>query len=446
MQIEENNTDRPQNIRNRIVGIIFPMMIFFMLALVLLGRSLRGKESEKNNINNENKWIASDYYPFENDERTIEQNDEINIKKNIPDNISDKILKIEQKTESYVSNSFYFKIPFVIVRKWCDKAAGINMTTSLCGVAENDLYDFQDVVLPYQDDYLGFVVDNMDISERIANLIDFGIQMENEGRNFLFFEVPGKYGENVIYKSYFNEKENEIKQAFEENELDIFRVSDVIKEEQIDEISLFFKTDHHWLPSTGIWADELLCKEFNEKYNYHIDTSVFDMENYEVSVLENFFLGGQGRMVTEVYCEKDDFPIVLPKYDTDLEAFISLKNKVFYGNIADTLLDSSALEETDIYNKDYYTFYGHGDNALITIHNNEIHDGSHVLMIKISFADTMYPYLSAVFENLDVIDLRAFNGSLQSYIKETNPDTVVVVYSVAAFFGEEIEGWTCDFR
>ena len=45
MQIKEGNADHPQNIRNKIVGFLFPVMIFFMLVLVLLGRSLRGKES-----------------------------------------------------------------------------------------------------------------------------------------------------------------------------------------------------------------------------------------------------------------------------------------------------------------------------------------------------------------------------------------------------------------
>ncbi len=440
MQIKEGNADHPQNIRNKIVGFLFPVMIFFMLVLVLLGRSLRGKESEKMN---ENKWVASDYYPFEEREENKEEN--IKTEKNILDNISEKISKMKQKTESYVAESFYFRMPFVLIRKWSDKAVGIDMTTSLC-VAQNNQYDIEDVVLPYKNDYLGFVVDDMDITERINNLTDFGLQMKEEGRNFLFFEVPGKYGENVNFPSYFEEKEKEIKEAFEEKGLDFFRVSDAIKEQQLDELSLFFKTDHHWLPSTGIWADQLLCEEFNKRYGYDIDTSVFDMENYDVSILKDFSLGSQGKKVTEVYCEKEDFPVIYPKYDTDLEVFISGKNKSFSGSIADTLLDSSAFDETNIYKKYDYTFYGYGDNALVTIHNNEIHDDSHVLMIKISFADSMYPYLSAVFENLDVIDLRTFNGSLQSYIKETNPDTVVVVYGVTSFFGEEIEGWTCDFR
>ena len=54
MQIKEGNADHPQNIRNKIVGCLFPVMIFFMLVLVLLGRSLRGKESEKMNENKSN--------------------------------------------------------------------------------------------------------------------------------------------------------------------------------------------------------------------------------------------------------------------------------------------------------------------------------------------------------------------------------------------------------
>jgi len=51
-----------------------------------------------------------------------------------------------------------------------------------------------------------------------------------------------------------------------------------------------------------------------------------------------------------------------------------------------------------------------------------------------SFASTV--------ENLDVIDLRAFKGSLQAYIKETKPDTIVMVYGIGEVIGEG----TYDFR
>ena len=83
---------------------------------------------------------------------------------------------------------------------------------------------------------------------------------------------------------------------------------------------------------------------------------------------------------------------------------------------------------------------------MITIHNNQIHDGSHILMLKTSYADCMYPYLASVVENLDVIDLRWFNGSLQSYIKETNPDTVVMVYGMTTFSGSQTINGPFDFR
>ncbi|MCM1101480.1 MAG: DHHW family protein [Clostridium sp.] len=425
-------------IRNRIVGIIFIVFLTVMIILVLLGaqRKMEGRETQ-----DYTEWDAMVYYP-------LDVREESDVKQTVWQGISDKIEMMETKVEQNVTTTFFFRIPFVFRKKMCDKLLGLDMTTSLTA-GENDISDFSDIVLTYEGTYLGCVVDDIDISKEMDNVITFGKQMEAEGRNFLFFETPGKYVGNEIYQNHSAEKEAELLQAFEANGLDLFRVTGAIEEEGLDFCSLFFKTDHHWLPSTGIWADGLLCEELNGRYGYHFDTSVFEMSNYETTVLEGRALGSLGKKVTEVYdCEKEDFPIILPRYNTDLEVFISgsNRNETVCGSMENVLFDVSVFDEPNCYLRNDYGFYGYSDRALITVHNSKVDDGSHILMIKESYANCMIPYLAAVVEDLDVIDLRHFGGSLQAYIDETNPDTVVMVYGIGAFQEEEIEGGPFDFR
>lgn len=71
----------------------------------------------------------------------------------------------------------------------------------------------------------------------------------------------------------------------------------------------------------------------NENYGYHIDTSIFNPENDDTTILEDRMLAPQERKVTTVYCKKENFPIVMPKYSTNLEVFISLKNRRYTGSI-----------------------------------------------------------------------------------------------------------------
>lgn len=416
--------------RNRMVALLFLGILSLMLAFIIVSSSIRVTRYISKE---DNEWDAAVYYPLE--------NDDIDIKKaSIVDNVLSKIESFKNKVEKSATSSFSFRMPFVLVKKACDKALGLDMTTSLCA-GENNLNDSSDIVLVYEDDYLGFIMDDADVSEAVENLIAFGSQMKNEERNFLFFMSPEKYRGNEIYQDYSEEKKKEVMNAFEACGLDLLCIPEIVDEEKM--ASLFFKTDHHWLPSSGIWADKLLCEFLNQEYGYNFDTSVFNMDNYEIDIWEGSSLGSLGKKVTEVYSQRENFPIILPRYDTDLQVFISSKGETSYGTIEDTLLDYSAFNKKDVYSRKNYDFYGYNDQGLIKIHNNNIHDGSNILIVKTSFADCMYPYLAAIVEDLNIIDLRHYNGSLQSYIQEADPDTVIVIYGLGTFSGNEI---SFDFR
>lgn len=353
---------------------------------------------------------------------------------------------VKNKFDYYTKDYYALQAMCLWLTKNIDKnIIGLDMSLSASN-GDNVIGNFGDIVVPFESGSLGCPIDTADVSKQTENIVEFGTSMINDGRNFLYLMLPGKYAGNLIYHDYSEQVYEYIVKTLSDADLDVLDIKKTVDELGIDVSSLFFKTDHHWLPTTGIWADKLLAEYLNSNYGYSIDTSLFEQDNYDITVLEKNFLGSQGKKVSTVYAEQDDFPILNPKFDTDFEVFLSSFNFAKQGNIQHILFDYSALEPKSLYVRNSYALYGYGDQELIHIHNNNVKDGKRVLFIKNSQANVMYPFFAAGVEYVDVVDLRYFKGSLKTFISETNPDTVVMVYGVTSFDNDATEAGNFDFR
>lgn len=360
--------------------------------------------------------------------------------------VSNKIRSIEGKIEKYTnSNNIIGKRLFVAAKKKFDKFAGLDMTSSQSG-GQNDSMDVRDVIGITADGQLGWIQDDMDITERIENMIAFGLQMKEEGRKFVILENPNKYASIDGYTDYSMEKYEQIHSAAAAYGIDLIQAGEEMKKMGMTNQDIFFNTDFHWKPSAGIVADKILCEYLNKNTDYKIDTSLFDLDSYETEVQVDGFLGYLGKKVTLEYTDAEDFYIISPKYETDLTVWNSFDGSEKNGTIQDTLFWQEQLDVDSLYDGNKYEFYGYSDQALIQVHNNLVNDGRRMLVIKTSFANCMTPFLTSAVENLDIIDLRAFDGSVQHYINETNPDTIVLVYGLSSYEDDTLEGGLFDFR
>lgn len=439
--------DRQTGIK-RVFSCIFISVFCLACGATFTSSSIRLYEKIKRDFEND-LWIAREEYPFE-----------TNMQKKEDFLYSDKqgtkqlIVKFETKVEDQVTNNFRYKMPFVLLQKKFDRDLWrYNMTTSLNG-SSNDPASSEDVVVQLDNGYLSFVIDDFNTNDAVKKMVDFAHQMESEGRDFLWLETPIKtngndFSENDdVFTDYSNEKRQEIVEVFDENELHYKSLTEEINALPGDKSERFFKTDHHWLPQTGVWACGILAEELNHTFGYEIDESMYDLSNYTVEYEDREMLGSQGKKVTTVYTDTEPFPIVIPTYDTDLSVFVSGINATKEGKIQDTLFNYEEIAGDKLYYDNCYAFYGYGDQAYISIHNKERNDGRRILVIKESFADAMYPYMCHMAEYVDVIDLRAFDGSLQTFIQKTNPDTVIVIYGVSGFQGSDssVAADAFDFR
>ncbi|GEM_PF-5602687 len=334
------------------------------------------------------------------------------------------------------------RIPFVLIQKSVDRyLLRYNVTTSHNGTALNNTFE-KNIIVKTSDGWLTFLVDSQDNSESINHLIHFGKQQMAAGRQLLFVEAPAKspslndlHDYPTTYADHFSEQREKIIHSMAKAGIPTLSLTKEIVEKT--DSMLFFRTDHHWLPQTAMRANQLLAQELNVRYGYRIPSEMYSLDQYDISMSRTLMLGSQGLKVTEIYCEPERLPILMPRYHTDLTVFKSNTNDTVTGSIQQTLFDYSRLEPETKYDNNRWGFYGYGNNAYICIHNNRLHDGKRILLLKESFPNAMYPYMCHMAEWIDVIDVERFAGSLQLFIEKIQPQTVIVAYSSRSFQDSE---------
>lgn len=344
--------------------------------------------------------------------------------------------------ERKYSKQFFAKLPFFESKRQFDKLMGMNLSTSFGGT-KNDTQYWADVLLEDEDHNLIYNMDDADIRDNIDRVVAFGRKVQDQGKNFLFFITPEKpelpaAQYRGIFKSSINEKKLELERALSANGLPFCSCWEALAEEGHATSDLFFRTDHHWLPQTALKADRLLAETMNEQFGYSADLSAFDLSAFNLEYLDKPFLGQQGIKVTSVYAEPEPFPILTPKYHSDVDIFIAGDGRK-HGSIEDVLLNKYNLHFSrwDILDALPYDYYGYGCQQLIQIHNNDLHNGKRVLLIRSSFGGPMYPFLTPIAEQIDAIDPRRFAGSIEKYIEVTQPDTVVIIGGIGLFCQNE---------
>lgn len=87
----------------------------------------------------------------------------------------------------------------------------------------------------------------------------------------------------------------------------------------IDHYKMMYRTDHHWTTEAGFYAFNKLNAIIEQKLNVQVDERVKDFNNYDVIRYKNCWLGSRGRRIGEFFTGKDDFNVIVPKFDTEIE-------------------------------------------------------------------------------------------------------------------------------
>jgi hypothetical protein len=335
------------------------------------------------------------------------------------DTFKRKVIGVEGKIENYTTELLVAQVFFVESAIRIEHALGWTLNENIVDLG---------------DGYITEVVKQQDAvscADGFADLHDF---LSPLNIDLLYVQSPHKISKDdaiTEVHDFSNANADALLAALSARHIPYLDLRETLHQQNLDHHSLFYKTDHHWKAETGLWASGVIAAYLNAHNGFSIDTSIFSPDRYRYEVYEKWFLGSIGRKVTLINAEPEDCALIYPKEEADISFQILSRNIDTRGGF-DVMYDYRHVAKKDYYNHIPYTAYTYGDNALITIHNHKRFDGKKVLFIKDSFVNVVAPFFALGVEYVDVLDLRSFNGSVKSYVEQTKPDIVIVMYNPSA--------------
>ena len=177
---------------------------------------------------------------------------------------------------------------------------------------------------------------------------------------------------------------------------------------------IYYRTDHHWTTQGAYYAYSELCGA--------LGLEPFDRAAHTAVDVPDFYGTFYSRARTW-----NAQPDTLTYYDLDNPLTIYTVTGPGMPTEGQTtgLYD---LDKLDVYDK--YAAFLHGNNGLSRVEG----DGEgRILVIKDSYANSLIPFLTANYAQIDVIDLRNYNYGLDTLIAENGYDQILVLYSFDSF-------------
>ena len=197
----------------------------------------------------------------------------------------------------------------------------------------------------------------------------------------------------------------------------------------------FYRTDHHWTTETAFEAFRITLPYLNERFGWSLNTARCDIDQWQALYQPQSFLGSIGRRIGEELAGLDDYTYLEPRFDTAYNVYYppsSAEAPYWTGTFHETMVRDSILYSQDVSANRYASYFQYDYGELI-IENLLADNDLHIAIIKDSFALPFTAFLSTVVENIDMIDLREFEGSVTQHLMETKPDLVIMMYTNSSF-------------
>ena len=276
-------------------------------------------------------------------------------------------------------------------------------------------------------------VKNGDGDNNIINYIDsFNKYLTKNNINFIYIDPPFKnsfYYDELEKYDYYNDIDNYIekKKQFSEKDINYISANEVLRNSEISADQLFYKTEYHWTLEAGLYFTNELVDRINNDYNYQLDKEILNKDNFLMKTYKNSYYGYYARFFGADNKYSEDFTYYIPKTKTSFK--INTLNQITEGDIGK--IYNTDFSKKDIIEKKEYIYNNivGGTGELVQITNMNSDNNKKVLLIGDSYTKAMTPFLSLVFNNIDIMDLR-FNSNennIINYLEKNKPDLVLIL-------------------
>ena len=175
---------------------------------------------------------------------------------------------------------------------------------------------------------------------------------------------------------------------------------------------IWYKTDHHWTTKGAYEAYLLICESLGE--------NAYPLEYFNIETATDSFLGTcfSRSGLPEITCSTDTVELFRYFDDENIKVTHKSTKKTVYG-----FYDFSALTK-----KDKYQIFLGGNHEILEIRDTK-KNKPQLLLIKDSFANSLIPFL-ALHYDIDVVDLRYYNLSLNALTENKKFDKILLVYGI----------------
>ena len=293
--------------------------------------------------------------------------------------------------------------------------------------------------------HLTYVIPETDVTAMAENTVAFHDALEKMGIPFGYvstlFKVDGddqQLPQGVT--DYADQNTNAFLSILKENGVNVLDLRQKEKEQGLNHYDLFYRTDHHWKAETGFWAYTQVVDWLEaQNSSFAVDPVLTNQSSYDHTVYENIFCGSAARRVGPLYAGLDDITVITPKFDTYLNVDVPLTDLHREGSYDDTLLFRDHLSGKNMMQNSAYCVYLNEDYAQMIISNQsrtlDLQSQStpkKLLILKDSTALVVAPFLALSYDEVHLLDLRAFQGDVLSYVEDYQPDMVLIMYNPGA--------------
>ncbi len=198
-----------------------------------------------------------------------------------------------------------------------------------------------------------------------------------------------------------------------------------------------FRTDHHWTARGAYYAYVAWCKV---KGVEPVPLSAYKEAAWPGYLGTDFYKANQNGLM-------GNNPDTVYSYEPpgDVHMYLDMDVTTKLGNEYDLLIDRTYSPPGGL----YMTFLG-SDRAKVTFINNDITDGSAILVLKTSFGNPFVYYLTQHYQYVYVIDIRYTNNmSLDKFLKNYEVDDVMFAVGTGlseSRAGIELTDWFVNHR
>jgi len=187
----------------------------------------------------------------------------------------------------------------------------------------------------------------------------------------------------------------------------LLNINETLLEHKYEE--LYYRSDHHWT----LYGAYLTYKEIMVSWGIE----PVEYETFETKSVNDFY-GTYYNRAKPIFYPADTLKYFEPNI---------LYYEVF-GEKHDSLIDHNAFEIND-----KYRAFMHGNIGFSSVVTRESTDPSKILVIKDSYANSMIPFMTEHFDQIDVIDLRHFSGSISALVAAEDYDHILFMQNFMQF-------------